>query len=164
MTYHCYSTLGTKSYKAVVWEYTTQQKRLIVSPDWFFGHTPVFQVDHEKGLTLTEVAEGVSVEDVSSCTDEQTKKLTTVHFGAVFDIKCRQATNLELIGFSDVWLYDLYNSNKFQALRCTLCKQAPGCIHVATYLVYVIFNPLLGACALQIRQWLNVPGYSQLLD
>ena len=36
-------------------------------------------------LTLTEVADGVSVEDVSSCIDEQTKKLTTVHFGAVFD-------------------------------------------------------------------------------
>ena len=85
MTYHCYSTLGTKSYKAVVWEYTTQQKGLIVSPNWFFGHTPVFQVDHEKGLTLTEVADGVGVKDVSSCTDEQTKKLTTVHFSAVFD-------------------------------------------------------------------------------
>ena len=28
------------------------------------------------------------MEDVSSCTDEQTKKLTTVLFGAVFDIKC----------------------------------------------------------------------------
>ena len=48
----------------------------------------MFQVDQEKGLTLTEVADGVSVEDVSSCTDEQTKKLTTVHFDAVFDIKC----------------------------------------------------------------------------
>ena len=84
MTYLCYSTLGTKSYKAVVWEYTTQQKWLIVR---FFGHTPVFKVDHEKGLTLTEVADGVSVEDVSSCTDEQTKKLTTVHIGAVFEMQ-----------------------------------------------------------------------------
>ena len=45
----------------------------------------MFQVNHEKGLTLSEVADGVSVEDVSSCTDEQTKKLTTLHFGAVFD-------------------------------------------------------------------------------
>ena len=39
MTYHCYSTLGTKSYKAVVWEYTTRQKWLIVRPIWFFGIT-----------------------------------------------------------------------------------------------------------------------------
>ena len=76
----------------------------------------------------------------------------------------KDGTNLEVNGLSDVWLYDLYNSNMFQALRCTLCKQAPGCIHVATYLVYVIFNPLLGTCALQIWQWLNIPGYSQLLD
>ena len=28
----------------------------------------VFQVDHEKGLTLTEVADGVSVDDVKAAT------------------------------------------------------------------------------------------------
>ena len=65
----------------------------------------MFQVDHKKGLTLTEVAEGVSVEDVSSCTDEQTKKLTTVHFGAVFDIKCsRAAAYRALTAFARVQL------------------------------------------------------------
>ena len=77
MTYHCYSTFGTKSYKAVVWEYTTRQKMThcyIVQPG--FSAISVFQED----------TDGVSVEDVSS--KVQTKKLTTVHFGAVFDIKC----------------------------------------------------------------------------
>ena len=65
----------------------------------------MFQVDHKKGLTLTEVAEGVSVEDVSSCTDEQTKKLTTVHFGTVFDIKCsRAAAYRALTAFARVQL------------------------------------------------------------